>query len=390
MGHAGAPGTIVWKRADKSLNKVRGEQKSSVTRRGPLRLHWLGILGGWLLLSLITAAQRYLFSRTSGAEPGFLVFFFWTPVLWAFWALATPAVFWLGRRVPLRRKTLLWALPAHFGFAVVFGLLHLACWAEIGILIEAARTGRQFRFGNEFLQLFQVLFYVELILYWAILGAGLARHASQQARERELKAQALEAQLREAQLLALKQQLHPHFLFNSLNTVAMLVRNGESGQAVQMIASLGDLLRWSLSETAAPEVTLAAELESARRYLAIEQFRFPDRLRVEVSVPDELINAAVPNLILQPLVENAVRHGIAKASSASLVRISARRRATALELCVEDDGEGFPAEWQPGVGVRNVRARLAQLYGAQAELTVAPQPTHGASVRLLLPYRPLI
>jgi LytS/YehU family sensor histidine kinase len=287
----------------------------------------------------------------------------------------------------LQRGKLIWALLAHFVFAFVFGLLHLACWAALGLLYEFMRTGILGKFTEEFFRVSQFLLYVEVILYWAILGAGLARHAFRQAHERELKAQALEAQLQQAQLLALKQQLQPHFLFNSLNTVAMLVRNGESQQAVQMIAGLGELLRWSLSENAAQEVPLAAELESARRYLAIEQFRFPDRLRVEVSVPEELLSAAVPNLILQPLVENAVRHGIAKSSSASLVRISAERQASALALRVEDDGEGFPAEWQPGVGLRNTRARLARAYGAQAELNVTQPETHGASVHLRLPYR---
>jgi LytS/YehU family sensor histidine kinase len=234
--------------------------------------------------------------------------------------------------------------------------------------------------------------FVEVILYWAVLGAGLARRASREARERELKAQALEAQLRQAQLVALKQQLQPHFLFNSLNTIAMLVRNGESQQAVQMIAGLGELLRWSLSENAAQEVTLAEELEAARRYLAIEQYRFPDRLRVEVEVPEALLGAAAPNLVLQPLVENAVRHGIAKSSSASTVRIGAElqttERGTELLLRVEDDGDGFPSEWRPGVGLGNTRERLSRLYGASAELSVARNETRGASVRLRLPYRP--
>ena len=363
-------------------------QANNLTPGNGTRLqYWLGILSAWLLLALLTTAQQYFPGRQNNAGPGALTYFAWSAAIWFFWVAATPIIFWLGERLPLQRSKLRWALPAHFCCAAIFGLLHLLYWASLIVTFEGWRTGNQVRFTNELFRLSQFLPYVEVIFYWAILGAGLARQASRQARERELKAQALETQLQQAQMQALKQQLQPHFLFNALNTVAMLVRNGESEQAVKMIAGLGELLRWSLSENAAQEVTLAAELESARRYLAIEQFRFPDRLRVEVNVPETLLSAAVPNLILQPLVENAVRHGIAKSSAASLVRISAERQATTLELRVEDDGEGFPAEWEPGVGWRNTRARLAQLYGAAAELNVAQNGAHGAHVRLRLPYR---
>ncbi|MEW6735095.1 MAG: histidine kinase [Acidobacteriota bacterium] len=354
------------------------------------RLHWLAILGGWLLLSLITSVQWYSLSRPSGIGLGFLINLFWSAVIWMFWVLATPVIFWLGQYIPLQRRRLTRALLAHFIFAFVFGWLHLACWAAVAVFYDFVQTGVPGKFAEEFFRLSQFVLYVEVVLYWAILGASMARQAFRQARERELKAQALEAQLQQAQLLALKQQLHPHFLFNALNTIAMLARNGETQQVVRMIAELGEMLRWSLNENVAQEITLAVELESARRYLAIEQFRFPDRLQVEMSVPEDLLSAAVPNLILQPLIENAVRHGIAKSSSASLVRINAQRREKVLELCVEDDGEGFPAEWKPGVGLGNTRARLAQLYGEHAELNIIQNGTKGASVRLCLPYRPAV
>ena len=369
------------------MSRAKSEEEISVDVRGRRRLQWLGVLGAWFIFSLLTTIQRYFITRPAAGGPWFLSSLAWALAIWAFWAAATPAIFWLGRRVPLRQRKLYLSLPAHFFFACLFGALHLACWAGIVGVYEFISTGTPGKFTQEFIRLAQILLYVEVILYWAILGAGLARHAFRQAQERELKAQALEAQLQQAQLLALKQQLHPHFLFNALNTIAMLARNGENQQVVQMIAELGEMLRWSIAENAAQEVTLAAELETARRYLAIEQFRLPDRLRVEVSVPEELLSAAVPNLILQPLVENAVRHGIAKSSSASLVRISAERQASTLELRVEDDGDGFPAEWQPGVGLRNTRARLIQAYGAQAELNVTRRETRGAGVQLRLPYR---
>ena len=347
---------------------------------------WLVIAASWLLLSLLTAAQRHWLSPPPQTLGRFLVNLGWSAAVWSFWLAATPLIFWLSRRLPLRRGTLRWALPVHFGLAAVFGLLHLACWAAISGL-DTWRTGPPYSFAVEFVRLLQVLLYVEVVFYWALLGAGLARQAFREVHARELQAQALTMQLQEARLLALKQQLQPHFLFNALNTVAMLVRNGEQQQAVQMIAGLGELLRWSLNEPAAPEVTLAEELEATRRYLAIEQFRFPDRLCVELNVPEALLKAAVPTLILQPLIENAVRHGIAKASTAGVVSISARREDDALELRVEDDGAGFPVDWQPGVGIGNTRARLQQLGLPPDALCIAAREPHGASVRLRLPYR---
>lgn len=352
------------------------------------RWHWLGVIGGWLLLSLLTTAPRFFVTRRSSSEPGFLLYLGMSAAIWLFWALVTPIIFWLGRRLPLQRGKLAKAFLAHLFLSFAFGLLHMACWSGVLIGIETLRTGTTGKFYEAFFSLIQFILYVEVILYWAILGASQALQASRQARERELKAQSLEAQLQQAQLSALKQQLQPHFLFNSLNNISMLVRNGENNQAVQMIAGLGELLRWSLNENAEQEVALKTELETVRRYLAIEQFRFPDRLRVELDVPDELLNATVPNLILQPLVENAVRHGIAKSSSASLIRVSAERQNSALELCVEDDGNGFPDYWRHGVGLSNTRARLARAFGAEAELTIANNETTGACVRLRLPYRP--
>lgn len=366
--------------------EVKSETGNSTGRRSLRRLYWLGILGGWLMLTLFTTAQYYFLGRQRGDEASFLTNLMLMAAIWIFWAAAAPLVFWLARSIPLQRGKLTWVLT-HLFIAIVFGLLHLLFWSGTVMIFERLQNGVTTRFSILFLNLSQYLLYVEVILYWGILGAAVAILALRQSRERELKTQALESQLQQAQLLALKQQLHPHFLFNSLNTVSMLVRNGESHQAVQMIAGLGELLRWSLNEQTDHEVRLAIELETARRYLAIEQFRFPDRLRVEFNVPDELMDASVPNLILQPLVENAVRHGIARLSSASLIRIRSERKAATLEILVEDDGKGFAAGWQAGLGLENTRERLARVYGTEAELIIGQSETRGASVRLRLPFR---
>jgi two-component system, LytTR family, sensor kinase len=349
----------------------------------------LGIIAVWLMLSLISASQRYADSIQTSSPVSFLVFLLWSLVIWSYWALAVPLIFRLGKSIPFSQGMLSFATLTHFALAVLLGLLHIASVALLGTFFGQGRTGAPITLIGEFGRGVRVFLYLELILYWAILGAGIARDSYYKYREREMRSKELEAQLGLARLEALRMQVQPHFLFNALNTVAMLIRNGESSQAVEMVAGLGDLLRSSLNDSSEQEVPLAAELSFVRRYLAIEEFRFPDRLRVEVDVPEELLTVEVPNLIFQPLVENAIRHGIAKSSSSGLVRIIARRQNGWLELSVEDDGPGLPVGWQPedcrGIGLRNVRSRMEQLYGNRHELVIQNVEPKGAVARLRIP-----
>jgi two-component system LytT family sensor kinase len=344
----------------------------------------------WFVLALVSASQRYADSLLTSTPAKFSELLFWSLVTWSYWALLTPLVFRLNEKMALRKERLGLVAPAHLALGFIFGLLHIALLALLGVLFNPNRTGAPTTFLAEFGRGARIFLYVELIIYWAILGAAVARDSYRKYRERELRARELEAQLGQARLQALRMQVQPHFLFNALNTVAMLIRNGESGRAVQMVAGIGELLRSSLNDTAEQEVPLAAEIDFVRRYLSIEEFRFPDRLRVEVDVPEELQSAEVPNLILQPLVENAVRHGIAKSSSSGLVRIAARRQNGWLELSVEDDGPGLPAGWQPdagaGIGLRNVRSRMEQLYGGRQEFVLRNVGPKGALARLRIPF----
>jgi two-component system, LytTR family, sensor kinase len=364
---------------------------TSETQAGSSRRAWaLGVIAVWLLLSLISASQRYADSIQTSSPAGFPIFLFWSLAIWSYWALLTPLIFRLAERMPLGRERLGRATLAHFTLSVLFGLTHIALFALLGTLFGQSRPGVTTTFPGEFGRGVRVFLYIELILYWAILGAAVARDSYRKYRERETRARELETQLGLARLEALRMQIRPHFLFNALNTVAMLVRNNENGQAVEMVAGLGELLRSSLDDSAGQEVPLAAELSFVRRYLAIEEFRFPDRLRVEVDVPEELLQAEVPNLILQPLVENAIRHGVAKSSLAGLVRITARRGNGWLELSVEDDGPGLPAGWRAdaggGIGLRNVRSRMEQLYGSRQEFVLQNVEPQGAAARLRIPF----
>jgi LytS/YehU family sensor histidine kinase len=219
-------------------------------------------------------------------------------------------------------------------------------------------------------------------------------------RDRELVAAQLETQLTTAHLQALRMQLHPHFLFNALHSAAMLTMIDPEG-AHRVLVQLSALLRTTLDRSAAAEVPLAEEIDFVDRYLAIEQIRFQDRLRVEIQADDDALSATVPNLILQPLVENAVRHGIARRTGARCLTIRGHRQNGSLVLEVEDDGPGLPGGWtigRPqaggGVGLTNVRARLERMYGADGRLELlAPagedgKPRQGVLARVTIPYRP--
>ncbi len=370
------------------MSGTNKQAHTAAPQRGRNRFYWLSVLIAWLALSLIITAQRYVVSEPGDSFRTFLLTLLWSGAVWLYWALVPPLIFHLGRRIPLNRRSLSYALPAHFGLTALFGLSHLAVWAALD-MVFARLSGVPISFRAEFVRLTRVLPYVEAISYWAILGAGIALDTYRQARERELEAKELEAQLQEARLQALRMQLHPHFLFNALNTVSMLIRNGEHQQAIEMTAGLGELLRWSLNENAEQEAPLEHELEFIGRYLELERLRFPDRLRIEIDIPDELQSALVPSLILQPLVENAIRHGVAESSSAGLVRIAARRANQWLELLVQDDGKGLPDDLEPapGIGLGNTRKRLAQLYGERAELTLQNAVPAGVVARLKIPYR---
>jgi len=228
------------------------------------------------------------------------------------------------------------------------------------------------------------------LLYWIVLLASYAADRQRRLRERELASAQLETQLAQADLQALKMQLHPHFLFNALHTIGALVRTADRENAVRVVAQLGELLRRLLEGASQQQVSLEQEVSFIRSYLEIEQIRFRDRLKVTFDVPADLLPAVVPHLVLQPLVENAIRHGIAPHSSAGLVSISARRVDHHLELLVRDDGPGLDGadgrSEHTGIGLSNTRARLQRLYGTDYRLDMANAPGGGLEARLVIPF----
>ncbi|HKG94497.1 MAG TPA: histidine kinase [Gemmatimonadaceae bacterium] len=226
------------------------------------------------------------------------------------------------------------------------------------------------------------------IVYFSIVGVEHAIRYFGETRERDLRMAQLEERLTRARLAALQSQMNPHFLFNALNTIAVRAREGDGVGTARIVEQLSEILRRALSRDQAYEVTLAEELEVVQHYLAIEQARFADRLRVTLDVDDAALGAAVPTFAVQHLAENAVRHGIARRAEAGRVAIAARRDGDALEVRVADDGPGGARD-EPGGGIANTRERLRSLYGSAASLTVGGDGSHGTVATLRVPYREL-
>jgi signal transduction histidine kinase len=307
------------------------------------------------------------------------------------WALLTPWILWLGRRFSIDRDNWALRIALHVLLSAVFSVLHLALESVIspvlGIFPAVLKTVE-----SAFVYLLPRGFHGGVMTYWGVLGVqwgilyyGKYKERTEEALELQLRASELRSQLMRARLSAMKMQLQPHFLFNTLNAIVVLVRQHKGREAEAMLGQLSDLLRCVLDDVEALEIPLRREL-----YLGIEQVRFKDRLRAEISADPEVLDAAVPQLGLQPLVENAIRHGIGRSSSAGRVRISASRVNASLELRIEDDGPGFSAEAsssEKGIGLANTRARLQQLYGEAAKLSVEKAPGGGAIVTMTVPYR---
>jgi two-component system, LytTR family, sensor kinase len=311
------------------------------------------------------------------------------------WALLTPAILWLGRQFPLERSD--WLRPAaiHFllsaGFSLFQLVLESALYPRLHLFPSVMKDSR-----GALGQLLVRGFHGGVFDYWLVLGVQWGvlyyhryQERSQEALRYELQASELESQLMSAQLTALKMQLQPHFLFNTLNAITVLVRQKKSRNAEQMLGHLGDLLRGVLEDVNAQEVSLRRELEYLQLYLSIEQVRFADRLCVEVSVDPATQDASVPQLILQPIVENAIRHGIERSSSAGRILISAAKINGAVEVRVQDDGPGlattYPSDNQ-GIGLANTRERLRQLYGDEARLEIENFSGGGAVVTMKFPF----
>jgi len=339
-------------------------------------------LAGFALLGLLQCAHLGFYLHSIGRPFTFtyVLIHECTPLL--LWALCVPLVTRWGERFPLEWPPRRNAVLAHLtGIAATIVFL-----ATVRTIIE--RAFHVATWPGPLFHLRDNLIYMSadgLVVYGATVGLGYA--ASYNARKRELLE--LQAELSKAQLSALRMQLNPHFFFNTLHTIGALVREADQRGAVELIEKLGDVLRHVLHPGAQSDAPLRIEIAFLRKYLEIEQARFGDRLRVEWQVDARSESVPVPQLILQPLIENALRHGLSRRAQPGSLTIRARVLDGQLEMMVVDDGVGLPADFHSasrgGIGIANVRARLQHRYGEAAQLSVGPGGEGGVTARIVLP-----
>ena len=306
---------------------------------------------------------------------------------WLSWVFFTPLIFWLGARIRISFPMRIKPIATHILLSILVGLAHAAVLTASTQLFNPHgnldASGRYYMTLEDWLP-------ISMLLYTMTLIAGYALEGARRERAQALRTTELEGQLARSELAVLRAQLHPHFLFNALNTAVSLVRAKQPEAGVQVLTHLADLLR-QLVHGVEQEVPLRDELRMLDSYLEIERARFGSRLTIDVNVPAALQDAFVPGLVLQPLVENALRHGVGKRDSLGRVSVDAIARGDTLELRVRDDGPGFalnaPASDPPGVGIANTRARLSRLYGSAGTLSLHNGANGGAEVIVTLPIR---
>jgi len=344
----------------------------------------------WGGMGLFDASQTVFVMRSEGMHHNWPQLFITILFSWLPWALATPVVMELGRSFPPTslRPVSNWGI--HLIGACAINLIAGAWRAAMEVVMnpwnnpEGAGSFRSLwsqTFNNGLLA--SLIFYSSILAITYILDSRdrLAREQTETAR--------LNEQLSKAQLDALRHQFEPHFLFNALNAVSALVRENRNDDAVSMIAGLSDLLRRVLQDSARQQVPLYEELDLLDKYLAIQKVRFSDRLQVDANIPAELMHARVPSLILQPIVENALKHGIAKRAQGGAIRIAASRLNGDLKLTVFNDGPKLSSGWQKdgsGVGLSNLVTRLRGLYGSHFEFTLSNAYSSGVLASVSLPY----
>jgi two-component system, LytTR family, sensor kinase len=348
------------------------------------------ILGVSTVLGIFSTFQAYNYVTLFGErKPQMLQHLLALNVTyWYAWAVLVPGILWLARRYRFERHTWHRAAAVHTLGVVVFTFAHAVLTVSVREPIRAAFGWPGGRWWVEFQRLFFLNFDWEMMTYWALVVLSHALDYHREAQERALTAAEFQARLAEAQLQALQQQLHPHFLFNTLHTISALMhRDTEAADA--MLARLSDLLRLTLDRLGIQEIPLKEELEFLEKYLEIERTRFGERLIVDMAIEPETLDVSVPNLILQPLVENAIRHGIAPRIGGGRLHIVARRTGNRLWLMVRDNGPGLPAAkldaLNKGVGVSNTRSRLQHLYPGTHKFEFHQPSDGGLAVTIEIP-----
>jgi two-component system LytT family sensor kinase len=352
---------------------------------------WLLVLGFWTLIVLAYSTRGEI--RQGPYE--------WIPISWfdAFkaavaqwyaWGLMSVAIYWVNRKLPIAPNALVRRLLIHVPLSIVFTVAYTYLYRGAILLLDAPNDPQWV--GTTILETAShVTYRLGTFVYWAIAMVCVALDYQRDLKDREIRTSTLERLLSEARLATLRSQLDPHFLFNTLNSISAYVESAPR-QARLMLEQLGDLLRLSLEHADRQEIPLECELTFIDRYIQLQLVRFSDRLGVRVRVDPDVLSAAVPTFVLQPLVENAIHHGTSKLSASGTLELSAWRSGDCLHVRVRDNGPGLPAGWtlerHSGLGLRNTRARLEHLYGpGNYSFEVSRDGDRGTCVDVTLPYR---
>lgn len=363
------------------------------------------VSAAWIMPAGFALINRIAKTHLEGWDPATARELIFQSGDWFLYAFLTPGVFAVSKRWPLTHTHLARRIVLHLGLSLLFCIAWATCGQVLKLTllllfdlnaVRAAMQAGAAQFwrglGVDWLSWIFTTLPFGVAVYLCVVGIEHATRYFVEAREREVQLAQLSEQLASARFTALRAQVNPHFLFNTLNTIAVLVRDGDRQAAVRILEQLSEVLRSTLSSHQADEVTLGEELELVRQYVAIEQARFSDRLRPEFQIDDSLLSAAIPSFALQHLAENAIRHGIAREPNAGRLIISARRVGEMIEISVTDDGAGIDPDVVIGTGhgIENTRARLGTLYGEDASLVVIRRPEGGTIATLKVPYRELV
>jgi len=355
----------------------------------PGQYRWIWIASIWFGFGLVDAIETVLVMHSEGMQHAWLILFATILVSWLPWALVTPFLLRLGSRFPATELRHFGTWSAHISAFFAVGLAYSAWTAWLETLFNPYLDSPVTPFLPHLVHKAFDGLLSSLILYAAIVAVGYGLESKERLASQQTETARLNEQLSKAQLNALRRQIEPHFLFNALNSITGLVRQGRNDAAVGMISGLGDLLRRLLQESTQQQAKLGEEMDFARKYLDIQKVRFDDRLQLDVDVPGELYDAQVPSLLLQPIVENAVLHGIAKRAVGGTIRIAASQSNGTLTLSIGNDGPSLSADWKTassGIGISNVRARLQSLYGEASGLSMRNRQAGGVEVLISIPF----
>ena len=352
--------------------------------RKRLLICFLGF-GFWTLIGISFASQFYVSSLKAGRTISWLQALAWSLGDWYVWALLSAPIVWLAQRFRIEGRKWKQNVAIHIAASAIVSVSYMVVRALIGQW-QSNLGGNPASFVEAFKPLLVKTFHFNVLIYWVIISVTHAVSYYRHFREREVQAAELEKNLTQAKLQTLQMQLNPHFLFNTLHSISALMHK-DVDAADRMMTRLSELLRTTLESDQAHEIPLRQELSFLERYLEIEQTRFGSRLKVQLEIAPETKDALVPNLLLQPIVENAIQHGIEPHAKGGAVVISAKRVDDELILQVRDNGAGLATDSQDGVGLSNTRSRLAQLYGKKHRLEMQNIDSGGLAVTATIPFR---